>query len=103
MQRTIQVLQGISCLNVDVLGEVDVPIQIGTHTVSVNFIVADVSEGTEAILGHPFLEQARARLDFGSRKIVLFSEQIPYFTSKDKPKVHVVRVTRTTVLEAGRE
>ncbi|KAL0162302.1 hypothetical protein M9458_041698, partial [Cirrhinus mrigala] len=55
---TVQALQGISPLNVDVLGEVDVPVQVGTQTVSVNFVVADVAEGTEAILGHPFLEQA---------------------------------------------
>ncbi len=100
---TVQALQGISPINVDVLGEVDVPVQVGTQTVSVNFIVADVAEGTEAILGHPFLEQARARLDFGSQKIVLFGEQIPYFNPKNKPRVHVVRIARTAVLEAGRE
>ncbi len=100
---TVQALQGISPINVDVLGEVDVPVQVGTQTVSVNFIVADVAEGTEAILGHPFLEQARARLYFGSQKIVLFGEQIPYFNPKNKPRVHVVRIACTAVLEAGRE
>ncbi|RXN37980.1 Retrovirus-related Pol poly from transposon [Labeo rohita] len=100
---TVQALQGISPLNVDVLGEVDVPVQVGTQTVSVHFIVADVVEGTEDILGHPFLEQARARLDFGSQKIVLFGEQIPYFNPKNKTRVHVVRIARTAVLEAGRE
>lgn len=51
-------------------------------------------------MGHPFLEQAWARLDFGSQKIVLFGKQIPYFNPKNKPRVHVVR---TDVLEAGRE
>ncbi|KAL1254816.1 hypothetical protein QQF64_012877 [Cirrhinus molitorella] len=100
---TVQALQGISPINVNVLGEVDVPVQVGTQTVSVNFIVADVAEDTEAILGHPFLEQAWARLDFGSQKIVLFGEQIPYFNPKNKPRVHVVRIARTAVLEAGRE
>ncbi|KAL0202037.1 hypothetical protein M9458_000055, partial [Cirrhinus mrigala] len=100
---TVQALQGISPLNVDVLGEVDVPVQVGTQTVSVNFIVADVAKGTEAILGHPFSEKARARLDFGSQKIVLFGEQIPYFNPKNKPRVHMVRIARTAVLEAGRE
>lgn len=102
---TVQALQGVSPINVDVLREVDVPVQVGTQAVSVNFIVADVAEGTEAILGHPFLEQAwaRARLDFGSQKIVLFGEQIPYFNPKNKPRVHVVRIARTAVLEAGRE
>lgn len=100
---TVQALQGIGPINVNVLGEVHVPIQVGTHTVSVNFIVADVTEDTETILGHPFLEQARARLDFGSQKIVLFGEQIPYFNPKNKPRVHIVRIARTAVLEAGRE
>ncbi len=100
---TVQALQGISPINVDVLGEVDVPVQVGTQTVSVNFIVADVAEGTEAILGHPFLEQARARLDFGSQKIVLFGEQILYFNAKNKPRVHVVGIACTAVLEEGRE
>ncbi|KAK3567208.1 hypothetical protein QTP86_013421 [Hemibagrus guttatus] len=100
---TVHALQGISPINVEVLGEVDVPIQIGTHTVSVNFIVANVAEGTEAILGHPFLEQARARLDFGSKKIVLFGEQIPYFNPRNKPRAHIVRIARTAILEAGRE
>ncbi|KAL0160919.1 hypothetical protein M9458_044644, partial [Cirrhinus mrigala] len=100
---TVQALQGISPSNVDVLGEVDVPVQVGTQTVSVNFIVADAAEGTEAILGHPFLEQARTRLDFGSQKIVLFGEQITYFNPKNKPRVRVVRIARTAILEAGRE
>ncbi|KAK3552131.1 hypothetical protein QTP86_001505 [Hemibagrus guttatus] len=100
---TVHALQGISPINVEVLGEVDVPIQIGTHTVSVNFIVADVAEGTEAILVHPFLEQARARLDFGSKKIVLFGEQIPYFDPRNKPQAHIVRIARTAILEAERE
>ena len=53
-----------------VLGEVHLPIQIGSLTASVNFIVADVTESTN--LGHPFLEQSRACLDFGVQRIVLF-------------------------------
>lgn len=100
---TVQSLQGISSANVDVCGEIYLPIQIGSRTVSVNFLVADVSENTEAILGHPFLEQSRARLDFGSQKIVLFGEQVPYFNPDKKPKTHIVRIARTTVLESGYE
>lgn len=99
----VQSLQGISSANVNVRGEVYLPIQIGSRTISVNFLVADVAENTEAILGHPFLEQSRARLDFGSQKIVLFGEQVPYFNPDKKPKVHIVRIARTTVLESGYE
>lgn len=36
--------------------------QYKLEPVSVKFIVADISEGTEAILGHTFLEQAGHRI-----------------------------------------
>lgn len=87
-------LLGIGPVNVKVFGEVHLSIQVGTSTVSVN------TENTEAILGHPFLEQAQAqaRLDFGSQRIVLFDEQVPYFNSKNKPKVPVIRIACTAVL-----
>ncbi|KAL6469079.1 hypothetical protein MHYP_G00226030 [Metynnis hypsauchen] len=99
----VESLQGIGSENVGVCGEVHLPVQIGTRTVSVNFIVADIAEKVEAILGHPFLEQSKAYLDFGSQKIVLFGEQVPHFNPQHKPKVHVVWVARTTVLDSGRE
>ncbi|KAL2099461.1 hypothetical protein ACEWY4_005941 [Coilia grayii] len=101
----VQSLQGISSANVNVRGEIYLPIQIGSRTVSVNFLVADVAENTGAILGHLFLEQSRARLDqkVTSQKIVLFGEQVPYFNPDKKPKVHIVRIARTTVLESGYE
>lgn len=34
---------------------------------------------------------------------MLFSEEVPYFHSRSKPKAHAVRVARTVVLEAGQE
>ncbi|RXN18982.1 Retrovirus-related Pol poly from transposon [Labeo rohita] len=34
---------------------------------------------------------------------LLFGEQIPYFNPKNKPRVHVVRIAQTAVLEAGHE
>lgn len=100
---TVQSLQGIGPVNVKVFGEVHLPIQVGTRTVSVIFIVVDVAENTEAILGHPFLEQSQAHLDFDSQRIVLFGEQVPYFNLKNRPKVHVVRIARTAILELGCE
>ncbi|KAI4905605.1 hypothetical protein NFI96_006899 [Prochilodus magdalenae] len=75
----VESLQGIGSENIDVSGEVHLPVQFGTRT------------------------QSKAYLDFGSKKIVLFGEQEPYFNPHNKPKVHVVRVARTTVLDLGCE
>lgn len=68
-----------------------------------NFIMADVAGSTEVILGHPFLRQANALLDYGRREVTLFGEKVPQFNSAHHPEVHLVRVARTTVLESGCE
>lgn len=34
---------------------------------------------------------------------MLFGEQVPYFNPKNKPKVHVIRIARTAILESGWE
>ncbi|KAL7883473.1 hypothetical protein SRHO_G00011310 [Serrasalmus rhombeus] len=100
---TVQFLQGIGPMNITVQGEVHLPIQIGSRVASVNFLVADVARDTETILGHPFLEQSKARLDFGNQKIMLFGEHIPYFDPNRRPRTHIVRVARTATLESGCE
>ena len=98
----VETLIGVGPGDIPVLGEAHIPVQINNRQVSVLFLVADIA-GDEALLGHPFLSQAQARLDFGNQRIVLFGEEVPYFDSKNKPKAHSVRVARTVVLEAGQE
>ncbi|XP_036001790.1 uncharacterized protein LOC118565513 [Fundulus heteroclitus] len=98
----VETLLGVGPGDVPVLGEAHIPVHINNRQVSVHFLVADIA-GDEALLGHPFLIQAQARLDFGNHRIVLFGEEVPYFYSRNKPKTHAVRVARTVVLEAGQE
>lgn len=98
----VETLLGVGPGDIPVLGEAHSPVQINNRQVSVHFLVADIA-GDEALLGHPFLTQAHARLDFGNHRIVLFGEEVPYFHSQSKSKAHAVRVARTVVLEAGQE
>lgn len=99
-----KVLQGIGPEGLAVLGEVVLPVLVGSKKTDVNFIMADIAQGTEVILGHPFLRQSNACLDYGRREISLFDEKIPRYDPNCQPAVtHVVRVARTTVLEPGRE
>ena len=67
----IETLIGVGPGDIPVLGEAHIPVQIHNRQVSVLFPVADI-DGDEALLGHPFLSQAQARLDFGNQRIVLF-------------------------------
>lgn len=55
------------------------------------------------LLGHPFLTQAGARLDFGKHRIVLFGEEVPYFHPEAARKSQMVRVARTVMVEPGQE
>ncbi|GLD71800.1 uncharacterized protein AKAME5_002312400 [Lates japonicus] len=96
-------LQGVGPNNLPVLGEVDVPLHIGSRVCNVNFVVADIVGDTEVILGHPFLLQARACLDYGRGEITLFGEKVPRCNADSKPEVHLVRVARRTVLRPGCE
>ena len=98
-----QVLQGIGPEGLRVIGEVTLPVHVGSGVTNVNFIMADTAESTEVILGHPFLQQARAHLDYDRREITLFGEKIPRFNPNHRPEVYIVRVARTTVLESSRE
>ncbi|XP_061754270.1 uncharacterized protein LOC133551511 isoform X2 [Nerophis ophidion] len=98
----VETLIGVGPGDIPVLGEAHIPVLINNRQVSICFLVADIA-GDEALLGHPFLTQAQARLDFGNYRIVLFGEEVPYFDSTNKPKAHAVRVARTVVLEAGQE
>ncbi|XP_078799615.1 uncharacterized protein LOC144990300 [Oryzias latipes] len=100
---TVHTLQGIGPEGLAVLGEVDLPVNVGCRVISVNFIIADTTESTEVILGHPFLLQTQACLDYGSKEITLFGEKVPPFKPDPQPATHLVRVARTTVLEAGCE
>ncbi|KAJ7998405.1 hypothetical protein DPEC_G00204600 [Dallia pectoralis] len=84
-------------------GEVNLPVQVGSRATNVNFIIADTTENTEVILGHPFLHQTSAQLDYGRREITLFGEKVPRFEPSHQSRVHIVRVARTTVLESGWE
>ncbi|KAG1937121.1 hypothetical protein F2P79_018352 [Pimephales promelas] len=84
-------------------GGVNLPVQVGRGAIDVNFIIADTAENTEVILGHPFLHQTSAQLDYGRREITLSGEKVPRFNQNHQPRVHIVRVARTTVLESGCE
>ncbi|XP_063050302.1 uncharacterized protein LOC134445147 [Engraulis encrasicolus] len=99
---TVKTLLGVGPGDVPVTGEVQLLVQINNRQVSVNFLVADIA-GEEALLGHPFLTQAQARLDFGTNRIILFGEEVPYFNTVSQPKIQAVRVSRTVVVEAGVE
>lgn len=61
---------------------------LGSRGNNVNFILADMAEGTEVILGHPFLPQSCACLDYG-QVITLFDEKIPCFGLCPQPEVLV--------------
>ncbi|KAM3623655.1 uncharacterized protein V6R79_013858 [Siganus canaliculatus] len=98
----VKTLLGVGPGDVPVLGETHIPVQINSRQVDVHFLVANIS-GDEALLGHPFLCQAQACLDFGNHRIMLFGEEVPYFHQQRQPKTHAVRVARTVVLEAGQE
>ncbi|KAG1957273.1 thy-1 membrane glycoprotein [Pimephales promelas] len=98
----VETLLGVGPGEVPVLGEAKVPVSINNRQVEVDFLVADI-EGNEVLLGHPFLTQAEARLDFGKHRIILFGEEVPYFHPETVPKSHAVRVARTVVVEAGQE
>ncbi|KAG1925231.1 thy-1 membrane glycoprotein [Pimephales promelas] len=98
----VETLLGVGPGEVPVLGEAKVPVSINNRQVVVDFLVADI-EGNEVLLGHPFLTQAEARLDFGKHRIILFGEEVPYFHPETVPKSHAVRVARTVVVEAGQK
>lgn len=55
---TAMVLQGIGPGFLTALGEATLPMHMGNETTDVNFIIANITESTEVILGHPFLLQA---------------------------------------------
>lgn len=98
----IKTLLGVGPGDIPVLGEAHVPVQINKRMVTVHFLVADI-RGEEVLLGHPFLVQAQAQLDFGKQQIVLFGEEVPYFSPCLNTQKLAVKVARTVVLEAGRE
>lgn len=98
----MKTLLGVSPGDVPILGEAHFPVQINNLQVSVHFLVNDIA-GDEALLGHPFLTQAQACLDFGNHCIVLLGDELSYFHTQSKSKAHAVRVARTVVLEPGQE
>lgn len=98
----VETLLGVGPVDVPVLGEVKIPVSINNRQVEVDFLVADI-DGNEVLLGHPFLTQAEALLDFGKHRIILFGEEVPYFHPGAVPKSHAVRIARTIVVEAGQE
>ena len=59
----------------------DVPVQIGDHIVSVDFIVLDMDKRTRTplILGRPFLRTAKASIDVGSGEISVDISGTPYY------------------------
>ncbi len=97
----VKTLLGVGPGDIPVLGEAYILIQNNSRQVIMHFLVADIASD-EVLLGHPFLVQAHARLDFGNHHIVLLGEEVPYFQSQSKP-VSAVRVARTVVLEVGEE
>lgn len=65
---------------------VKIPVSINGRQFEVDFLVADIA-GNEVLLGHPFLTQAEACLDFDKHRIVLFGEVVPYFQPETPPKI----------------
>ena len=100
---TAEVLQGVGPEGLEILGEITAPVVIRDHVTNVNFIIADTAGNTDIILGHPFLLQAQACLDYGRRKITLFGGEVPRLITSSEPKACFVKVARRTVLEPGRE
>ncbi|CAL8371798.1 unnamed protein product [Gadus morhua 'NCC'] len=98
-----QVLQGIGPGGLAGLGEVSLQVQVGSRATNVNFIMANTAESTEVILGHPFLHQTSAQLDYGHCEITLCGEKVPCFNPSHQSQVHILRVARTTVLVSGCE
>lgn len=96
----VETLLGVGPGDVPVLGEAKIPVSINNRQVEVDFVVADIASN-EVLLGHPFLTQAGARLDFGKHRIVLFGEEVPYFHPETAPKSHPVRVARTVYIVKG--
>ncbi|CAL8401443.1 unnamed protein product [Boreogadus saida] len=86
-----------------VLGEVNLPVRVGSRATNVNFIMADTAESTEVILGHPFLHQTSAQLDYGRREITLCGEKVPRFNPSHQSRVHVVSGPHNTTVESGCE
>lgn len=95
-------LLGIGPGDVPVLGEAHIPVLINSHEVTVHFLVAYVATN-DALLGHPFLVQAKAHLDYENQRIMLFGETVPYFQEEKSSRANAVRVSRTVVLEPGQE
>ncbi|CAJ1078396.1 unnamed protein product [Xyrichtys novacula] len=100
---TAEVLQGVGPGSLVVLGEITTPVLIGNHVTNVIFIMADTVENIDVILGHPFLLQAQACLDYGHGKVTLFVKYTPRVVTSSGPEVHLVKVARRTVLEPGFE
>ncbi|XP_026022288.1 uncharacterized protein LOC113021785 [Astatotilapia calliptera] len=98
----VETLLGVGPGDVPVLGEAQIPVNINNRQVDVDFLVADIA-GNEVLLGHPFLTQAEARLDFGKRRIILFGEEVLYYQTEASTKSHAVRIARTVVVEPGQE
>eukprot|EP00064_Thunnus_orientalis_P001978 superscaffoldBa00000136_g1982 len=71
----VKTLLGVGPADVPVVGEAHIPVQINNWQVSMHFLVADIASN-KALLGHPFLTKAQARLDFGNHRIVLFGEMM---------------------------
>lgn len=78
-----QVLQGIGHTGLAVMGEVSLPVQVGSRATNVNFIMADTAENTEVILGHPFLHQTSAQKE--KRLLVLTQAISPGCTLSEWP------------------
>ncbi|KAK5623464.1 hypothetical protein CRENBAI_013776 [Crenichthys baileyi] len=74
----VETLLGVGPGDVPVLGEAQLAVDINNRQVDVDFLVADIA-GAEVLLGHPFLTQAGARLDFGDHRVILFGEEVPYY------------------------
>ncbi|MEQ2204331.1 hypothetical protein XENOCAPTIV_011529 [Xenoophorus captivus] len=98
----VETLLGVGPGDVPVLGEAQLAVSINNRQVDVDFLVADIA-GTEALLGHPFLTQAGAHLDFGNHRIILSGEEVPYYQTETRPKSHAVRMARTVVVDPGEE
>ncbi|CAI5671880.1 unnamed protein product [Oreochromis niloticus] len=98
----VETLLGVGPGDMPVLGKAQIPVNINNRQVDVNFLVSDIA-GNEVLLGHPFLTQAEARLDFGKRRIILFGEEVLYYQTEASTKSHAMRIARTVVLEPGQE
>ena len=95
------VLMSATGMRMKVHGQVTLPVQLGRSECHIQFIVADCAE--EAILGVPFLQESKAKLDFSRLRLHLFGHTVPCFDAEAKPLSAAVRLSKAVTIAPGQE